>query len=125
MPNSQVPSCERCKTQSRRIRWATDQGAVVGPQFHPKTHRRPKGSLEAFRGVIEGFLRNNKATGYKKRVKDMLTAFEKQGARMSIKMHFLHAHLNYFPSNLDDYIEEQGERFHQDICEMERRYHSK
>ena len=37
-------------------------------------------------------------------------------------MHFLDSHLSYFPENLGVYSEEQGERFHQDISEMERRY---
>jgi len=83
----------------------------VGPQirellsdqeFSPKLTDVQKEAWNTFRGVVEGFLGNNKAPDYKKRVEDMLTAFEKQGARMSIKIHFLHAYLNYFPSNLDD-----------------------
>jgi hypothetical protein len=34
---------------------------------------------------------------------------------MSLKVHFLNAHLDYFPENLGAVSEEQGERFHQDI----------
>ncbi|GFU98556.1 uncharacterized protein TNCV_3653871 [Trichonephila clavipes] len=41
---------------------------------------------------------------------------------MSVKVHFLHSHLDYFSENLGAVSEEQGERFHQDIKEMERRY---
>ena len=41
---------------------------------------------------------------------------------MSIKVHYLHNHLDRFPENLGDYSEEQGERFHQDIKTMEERY---
>lgn len=41
---------------------------------------------------------------------------------MSLKLHFLYSHLDYFPENLGDVSEEQGERFHQDLKEMERRY---
>ena len=41
---------------------------------------------------------------------------------MSIKVHFLHSHLNLFPKNLGALSDEQGERFHQDISEMEERY---
>jgi hypothetical protein len=41
---------------------------------------------------------------------------------MSLKLHFLHFHLDYFPENLGDLSEEQGEGFHQDVKEMERRY---
>ena len=41
---------------------------------------------------------------------------------MNLKLHFLHSHLDFFPSNLVDFSEEEGERFHQDVKEMERRY---
>jgi len=34
---------------------------------------------------------------------------------MSVKVHFLHSHVNYFPENLEPMFEEQGESFHQDI----------
>ena len=41
---------------------------------------------------------------------------------MSIKVHFLHSHLDRFPHNLGDLSEKQGERFHQDMKVMEERY---
>ena len=41
---------------------------------------------------------------------------------MSIKLHNLHNHLEHFPENHGDVSDEQGERFHQDISEMESRY---
>ena len=46
--------------------------------------------------------------------------FRQIGARMSVKMHFLRSHLDYFPENWGDFNEEQGERFHQDISYMEK-----
>ena len=48
--------------------------------------------------------------------------FKAIGAHMSIKMHFLNSHLNYFPDNCGNFSEEQGERFHQDIRVMKERY---
>ena len=44
---------------------------------------------------------------------------------MSVKVHFLHSHLSYFPEILGAFSEEQGERFHQDIKVMEKRYQGK
>ena len=41
---------------------------------------------------------------------------------MSVKMHFLRTHLDYFPQNCGDLSEEQGECFHQDIRVIEERY---
>ena len=42
--------------------------------------------------------------------------------RMSVKLHFLCSHLDFFQKNLGDFSEEHGERFHQNIEPMERRY---
>ena len=52
----------------------------------------------------------------------MLSKFNDLGCNMSIKVHYLHNHLDHFPENLGDLSEEQGERFHQDIKVMEERY---
>ena len=44
------------------------------------------------------------------------------GCCMSLKIHFLHSHLDFFPPNLRDVSDEQGERFHQDISVIESHY---
>ena len=41
---------------------------------------------------------------------------------MSVKVHYLHSHLDVFPENLRAKSDEQGERFHQDLKVMEERY---
>jgi hypothetical protein len=41
---------------------------------------------------------------------------------MSLKVHFLDSHLDLFPENLGAVSDEHGERFHQDISTMEKRY---
>jgi hypothetical protein len=51
----------------------------------------------------------------------MLDKFKELGCNMSFKVHFLDSHLDNFPANLGAVSEEQAERFHQDIKEMERR----
>ena len=48
--------------------------------------------------------------------------FRQIGAHMSVRMHFLRSHLDSFPENCGDFREEQDERFHQDISDMEKRY---
>jgi hypothetical protein len=52
----------------------------------------------------------------------MLEKFIALGCAMSLKVHFLNDHLDYFPENPGAVSEEQGERFYQDIKEMETRY---
>jgi len=41
---------------------------------------------------------------------------------MSLKIHFLESHLDFFPENLGEVSDEHCERFHQDIMVMEKRY---
>ena len=41
---------------------------------------------------------------------------------MSVKLHFLRSHLNYFPKNYEDLSEEQSERFHQESCTIDEHY---
>jgi hypothetical protein len=43
------------------------------------------------------------------------------GCNVSLKIHFLHSNLNFFPSNLGAVGDEHGEQFHQDISIMEKR----
>ena len=40
---------------------------------------------------------------------------------MSIKVYFLHSHLEKFPENCGDVGDEQGERFYQNIKTMKER----
>lgn len=76
----------------------------------------------AFKSIIQNFLGNHRSPDYERIVDELLQSFKALGARMSIKMHFLSSHLDYFPDNCGDLSEEQGERFHQDIRVMEERY---
>jgi len=44
---------------------------------------------------------------------------------MSLKIHFLESHLDFFPENLGEVSDEHGERFNQDIMAIEKRYQGK
>lgn len=76
----------------------------------------------AFKDVIAKFLGNRRDEDYRNIVSRLLEAFKKQGCNMSIKIHFLFSHLDQFPVNLGDVSDEQGERFHQDLRDIEERY---
>jgi hypothetical protein len=106
-------------------------GIFIGPQvkamlpskaLEAKMNDVEKEAWRAFGAVVTGFLGNNKATNYRELVTGMIEAYHKMGCRMSLKLHYLHAHLDFFRENLGDVSEEHGERFHQDIETMERRY---
>ena len=72
--------------------------------------------------VVKFFLGKTKAPNYRELVETLVTSLHQLGANMSIKLHFLHSNLARFPENLDDVSDEQGERFHQDISDMEVHY---
>ncbi|GBM96126.1 hypothetical protein AVEN_153253-1 [Araneus ventricosus] len=80
---------------------------------------------EYFKQVITSFLGNKRGPNYKSVVEEMIKNFNILGCNMSLKVHFLDSHLGYFPENLGAVSEEQGERFYQDIKEMERQYQGK
>jgi len=51
--------------------------------------------------------------------------YKAMGCDMSLKIHFLESHLDFFPENLGEVSDEHGEIFHQDIMAMEKRYQYK
>ena len=106
-------------------------GVFDGPQirqlmrdseFVKEMTRDESRAWNAFTVVVSNFLGSTKADNYKDLVNALLSTFKKLGCNMSVKVHFLHSHIDYFPQNLGAVSEEQGERFHQDIKTMEKRY---
>jgi hypothetical protein len=80
-----------------------------------------KAAWKAFRGVVTKFLGNMRDANYADVVSTMLDAFKDLGCDMSLKFHFLHSYLDYFPETLRYLNEEQGERFYKDVKEVESR----
>ncbi|UYV63750.1 hypothetical protein LAZ67_2005492 [Cordylochernes scorpioides] len=94
------------------------EGIFVGPQirelqqdgnFQNSLNEVEAAAWNSFRNVCKNFLGSVKALG----------------CNMSLKIHFLHSHLDFFPDNLGAVSDENGERFHQAISSMEKRYQGK
>lgn len=107
------------------------EGVFVGPQirklmkddqFVAVMTPIEKNAWISFKNVIKNFLGNRKSANYKEIVDEMLKNFHKLGCNMSMKIHYLHSHLDYFPENLGAVSEEQGERMHQDMSNFEQRF---
>lgn len=107
------------------------EGVFTGPDirrlmkdqdFISKMKEHEKATWESFRRVTEQFLGNRKSPDYVNIVQVMMANLREHNVNMSYKLHFLHAHLDRFPDNLGAVSEEQGERFHQDIKIIEKRY---
>lgn len=50
--------------------------------------------------VIRNFLGNTRADNYVEIVREMISAYREMEVNMSLKIHFLADHLDYFPDNL-------------------------
>jgi hypothetical protein len=75
--------------------------------------------------VCLNFLGNVKIGNYQELFEDLLNAYQAMGCNMPFKIHFLHSHLNFFPPNLGAVSDGRGERFHQNISIMEKRFAGK
>lgn len=96
---------------------------MCDPNFEDTMSQTEKQAWQSYKDVVKNFLGNSMSPAYKTIVNTMLENLRKLGCNMSLKLHFLHAHIDYFPDScLGFYSEEQGERFHQDLKDMERRY---
>ena len=80
---------------------------------------------EAFKSVCSGFLGNTRIPDYQACIEKLLKSYKDMGSRISLKIHFLHSHLNFFQPNLEAVSDEHGKRFHQDITKMESNYQGK
>ncbi|XP_076043843.1 uncharacterized protein LOC143026937 [Oratosquilla oratoria] len=107
------------------------EGVFVGPQikellkdnnFLTTLDETELKAWESFKWPCENFLGNKKSPEFRNGVKCLLDSYAAMGCRMSLKVHFLDSHLDFFPENLGAVSDEQGERFHQDIASMEQRY---
>ena len=110
------------------------EGIFVGPQirevlkdtdFEELLNLKELRAWEAFKPACSGFLGNTHIPDYQACIEKLLKSYEDMGCRMSLKIHFLHSHLNFFLPNLGAVSDEHGERFHQDITKMENNYQDK
>jgi len=108
------------------------EGVFVGPQtlledsaFDRILKGKEKAAWRNFKLVANNFFGNNKADNYKELVDNLLHAYHNLGCNISLNIHFLHSHLDFFPANCGGVSDEHGERFHQDIAQMEKRYQGK
>jgi len=87
-----VPQTEWGKTERRCFHWSTNmrpyQGRILGH------------SPSSFKFVVKVFLGKRRAQNYEELVNNLLQSYQKLGSYMSLKIHFVHSHLNFFPGEL-------------------------
>ncbi|UYV67571.1 hypothetical protein LAZ67_5001254 [Cordylochernes scorpioides] len=98
------------------------EGIFVGPQirelqqdgnFQNSLNEVEAEAWNSFRNVCKNFLGSVKVENYRDIVNDLLLSYKALGCNMSLKIHFLHSHLDFFPDNLgavsDEHELEKGE----------------
>jgi hypothetical protein len=111
----------------------TKAGVFIGPQirqvfrddyFECVLSDSEKRAWEYFQNVSTGLLRNVKAAIFRQLDEYLLNSYKKLGCYMSLKMHFLHSHLDFFSPNCGAVSDEHGEHLHQHISAMGQSYKS-
>jgi hypothetical protein len=74
-----------------------------------------KAAWDSFKFVVKGFQGNRRDQNYEQFLNNFLQTYQKLGCNVSLKIHFLHSYLDFFPENCDAVNDEHGECFHQDI----------
>ena len=86
------------------------EGIFVGPQirevlkdtdFEELLNLKELRAWEAFKSVRRGFLGNTRVPDYQACIEKLLKSYENMGCRMSLKIHFLHSHLNSSRQSLE------------------------
>jgi len=97
---------------------------MLNEEFDSRLNPLELAAWNALKSVVANFLGNHHHDQYSDIVDRILKAYEQLGARMSLKMHFQHSHLDFLPTNFSEVpvSDEQGERFHQDMSVIEGRY---
>lgn len=90
-------------------------------EFPKISTTKEKAGWYSFVAAGRGFLGNHNTENYMEVVETLVKNYGRKDCRMTLKVHILDAHLDEFKENMGPYSKEQGERFHQDTLDLERR----
>ena len=89
------------------------EGIFVGPQtrevlkdtdFEELLNLKELRACEAFKSVCSDFFDNTRVPDYQACIEKLLKSYEDMGCRMSLKIHFLHTHLNSSRQTLEQWV---------------------
>ena len=89
LSNEKLKACNFDGPQIRKL--------VNDPNFQHSMKETDFANWLSFVEVVQSFLGNRKADNYKDIVQKLLDNCQALGINMSIKVHFLHSHLDRFP----------------------------
>ena len=86
-----------------------NEGIFIGPQirdlnkdeyFDKLLQGDEKAPWDSFKLLVKGFLGNRRPQNYEELANNLLQSYQKLGCNMSLKIDFLHSHLDFFPRKL-------------------------
>ncbi|GBP95423.1 hypothetical protein EVAR_67427_1 [Eumeta japonica] len=110
------------------------EGIFVGPQirelmkdsnFESTLNEAEQRAWTAFVEVCHNFLANKKKENYREIILELFSSYKTLKCNMSLKFISWILIWIFFPANLGAVSDEHGERFHQDILHIEKRYNGK
>ena len=85
------------------------EGIFIGPQirelmqdkqFDEDLNETERNAWLPFKKICKDFLGNHKAAYYQDIVQELLTSYKAMGCNMSLKIHFLESHLDFFSQKI-------------------------
>ncbi len=101
--------------ESQKLEFLQDHRFIISSVtncFPSKLKETELRAWSSFVKIVNNFLGNHRADNYSDLVDTMFKSYEKMGCRMSLKMHFLYFHLDFFRANLGAVSDEHGKHFH-------------
>jgi hypothetical protein len=87
------------------------EGIFIGPKireiikdeyFDKLLQGDEKAAWDSFKFVVKGFGRKRRAEKYEDLLNNLLHNYQKLGCNISLRIHFLHSNLNFFPENCSE-----------------------
>jgi len=94
---------------------------IQDKQIDEELNETERNAWLSFKRICNDFL----AANSQDIVQYLLNSYKAKGCYVSLKIHFLESHLNFFTENPGEVSDEHGERFLPDIMAMEKRYQGK
>ena len=76
------------------------EGVFIVPQIWGIIKAKEKAAWDSFKFVVKWFFGNRKAQNHEELVDNLLQSYQKLGCNMSLKIQFLHSHLDFFSREL-------------------------
>ena len=97
------------------------QKLIFNNQFDKILHGNKLDAWISFKKVCKTFLGSHRSENFREVIAEILNTW----CKISLKVHFLDFHLDFFYKNLGDFSDKLKEQFHQDISVINNRYKEK